>query len=77
MHPVAPSRAALMVSKVKAGHRPAVRTSDRYLAQRGLSERQQTCLAHLARDVSRWLTELAALTLGASGASCSSTSTPS
>ncbi|SEP49132.1 hypothetical protein SAMN04487843_12937 [Methylobacterium sp. ap11] len=34
-----------------ARHRPAVRTSGRYLVQRGNGERQQTCRAHLARDV--------------------------
>src|SRR5688500_20180184 len=33
------------------GHRPAVWLSDRYSAQQGHADRQQTCLAHLARDV--------------------------
>jgi len=33
------------------GHRPAVWLSDRYGAQQNHADRQQTCLAHLARDV--------------------------
>jgi hypothetical protein len=33
------------------GHRPAVWLSDRYSAQQGHAGAQQTCLAHLARDV--------------------------
>ena len=33
------------------GHRPAVWLSDRYSAQQGHANTQQTCLAHLARDV--------------------------
>src|SRR4051794_39820139 len=33
------------------GHRPAVWLSDRYSAQQGHTGAQQTCLAHLARDV--------------------------
>src|ERR671916_1176795 len=33
------------------GHRPAVWLSDRYSAQQGHGLAQQTCLAHLARDV--------------------------
>ncbi len=33
------------------GHRPAVWLSDRYSAQQGRADQQQTCLAHLARDV--------------------------
>jgi hypothetical protein len=33
------------------GHRPAVWLSDRYAAQQGHGLAQQTCLAHLARDV--------------------------
>ena len=34
-----------------AGHRPVVWISDRYSAQQGHGDRQQTCLAHLSRDV--------------------------
>jgi transposase len=34
-----------------AGHRPAVWLSDRHSAQQGHGLAQQTCLAHLARDV--------------------------
>jgi transposase len=33
------------------GHRPAAWLSDRYCAQQSHADRQQTCLAHLARDV--------------------------
>lgn len=33
------------------GHKPAVWVSDRYSAQQGHGLAQQTCLAHLARDV--------------------------
>ena len=33
------------------GHRPAAWLSDRYSAQQGHADHQQTCLAHLARDV--------------------------
>src|SRR3712207_2093210 len=33
------------------GHRPKVWLSDRYSAQQGHAGEQQTCLAHLARDV--------------------------
>ena len=51
VHHAAPSRAAAVVGEVMAGHRPAVWLSDRYSAQQGHGERQQTCLAHLARDV--------------------------
>ena len=51
MHHAAPSRSAAVVGEVMAGHRPVVWISDRYSAQQGHGERQQTCLAHLARDV--------------------------
>jgi transposase len=51
VHHAAPSRAGAVVEEVMAGHRPAVWLSDRYSAQQGHGERQQTCLAHLARDV--------------------------
>ncbi|AWN49734.1 IS66 family transposase [Methylobacterium terrae] len=51
VHHAAPSRASAVVGEVMAGHRPAVWLSDRYSAQQGHGERQQTCLAHLARDV--------------------------
>ena len=33
------------------GHRPALWLSDRYAAQQGHAAAQQTCLAHLARDI--------------------------
>jgi len=44
------SRGAQVVRDVLDGHRPAVWTSDRYSAQQGHADRQQTCLAHLDRD---------------------------
>jgi transposase len=51
VHHAAPTRAASVVHEIMAGHRPAVWLSDRYSAQQGHADRQQTCLAHLARDV--------------------------
>jgi transposase len=51
VHHAAPSGSAAVVDEVMAGHRPAVWLSDRYSAQQSHGERQQTCLAHLARDV--------------------------
>src|SRR6185295_9123324 len=44
-------RRASVVREIMDGHRPAVWLSDRYSAQQGHADRQQTCLAHLARDV--------------------------
>jgi transposase len=51
VHHAAPSRAASVVQEVMDGHRPEVWLSDRYSAQQGHAAAQQTCLAHLARDV--------------------------
>jgi transposase len=51
VHQAAPTRAAAVVREVMAGHRPEVWLSDRYSAQQGHGLAQQTCLAHLARDV--------------------------
>jgi transposase len=51
VHHAAPSRAASVVREVMDGHRPEVWLSDRYSAQQGHAAAQQTCLAHLARDV--------------------------
>ncbi len=51
VHQAAPTRAASVVHAMMAGHRPAVWLSDRYSAQQGHGVAQQTCLAHLARDV--------------------------
>ncbi|BAU94099.1 transposase (plasmid) [Methylorubrum populi] len=51
VHHAAPTRAAAVVHAMMDGHRPAVWISDRYTAQQGHGERHQTCLAHLARDV--------------------------
>src|SRR4051794_9505968 len=43
--------AASVIRAMMDGHRPAVWLSDRYSAQQGHAGAQQTCLAHLARDV--------------------------
>ena len=51
VHHAAPTRAASVVDAMMAGHQPAVWLSDRYSAQQGHGLAQQTCLAHLARDV--------------------------
>jgi transposase len=51
VHHADPTRAASVVHAMVGGHRPAVRLSDRYSAQQGHGVAQQTCLAHLARDV--------------------------
>lgn len=51
VHYAAPTRAASVVREMMDGHRPAVWLSDRYSAQQGHAVAQQTCLAHLARDV--------------------------
>src|SRR4051812_19150174 len=64
VHHAAPTRAGSVVREIMGGHRPAVWLSDRYTAQQGHparssskviqqghADRQQTCLAHLARDV--------------------------
>ena len=45
------TRSAEVVRETMDGHRPDVWTSDRYSAQQGHADRQQTCLAHLARKV--------------------------
>ena len=51
VHHAAPTRAASVVHEMMAGHKPEVWLSDRYSAQQGHAASQQTCLAHLARDV--------------------------
>ena len=51
VHRAAPTRAASVVREVMDGHRPEVWLSDRYSAQQGHGLAQQTCLAHLARDI--------------------------
>jgi len=51
VHHAASTRAAAVVHAMMAGHKPAVWLSDRYSAQQGHGLVQQTCLAHLARDV--------------------------
>src|SRR5436190_21728667 len=45
------SRAARVAEETMGGHVPKVWSSDRYSAQQNHGARQQTCLAHLARDV--------------------------
>jgi len=51
LHEVAFSRGAQVVRDVMDGHRPEFWCSDRYSAQQNHADRQQACLAHLARDV--------------------------
>lgn len=51
VHHAAPRRAAAVVREMMDGHKPEVWLSDRSSAQQGHSSAQQTCLAHLARDV--------------------------
>jgi transposase len=51
VHHAAPTRAASVVCEMMDGHKPEVWLSDRYSAQQGHGVAQQTCLAHLARDV--------------------------
>src|SRR3954467_4829297 len=51
VHQAAPTRAASVIRAMMDGPRPAVWLSDRYSAQQGHAPVQQTCLAHLARDV--------------------------
>jgi transposase len=51
VHQAAPTRAASVVHAMMAGHKPGVWLSGRYSAQQGQGVTQQTCLAHLARDV--------------------------
>ena len=49
VHVASFTRAASVVAETMAGHKPKVWSSDRYSAQQGHGERQQTCLAHLDR----------------------------
>ena len=51
VHQAAPTRGTSVVRAMMDGHRPKVWLSDRYSAQQGHAGAQQTCLAHLARDV--------------------------
>ena len=51
VHKAAFTRAAAVVRETMDGARPKVWMSDRYSAQQNHAEAQQTCLAHLARDV--------------------------
>ena len=51
VHQAAPTRGAAVIRAMMDGHRPQVWLSDRCSAQQGHAGAQQTCLAHLARDV--------------------------
>jgi transposase len=51
VHEAQLSRAAQVVCDVMGEHRPKLWLSDGYSAQQGHGEHQQTCLAHLARDI--------------------------
>ena len=51
VHHAAPTRAGSVVREMMDGHKPEAWLSDRYSAQQGHAATQQTCLAHLARDV--------------------------
>lgn len=51
VHQSAMSRSAKVVREALEGHKPKYWLSDRYSAQQGHGERQQTCLAHLARHI--------------------------
>ena len=51
VHRTAMSRGAKVVREVLGGHKPKFWLSDRYSAQQGHGERQQTCLAHIARHI--------------------------
>jgi len=53
LHEAAFSRGAQVIRDVMDGHRPRFWTSDRYSAQQNHADHQQTCLAHLARDIAR------------------------
>jgi len=51
VHEARMSRAAQVVRDMMAGHKPKIWLSDAYSAQQNHGSHQQTCLAHLARDV--------------------------
>jgi len=51
VHEARMSRAGQVVRDVMAGHKPKIWLSDAYSAQQNHGTHQQTCLAHLARDV--------------------------
>src|SRR4051812_7405981 len=48
---IRPSRGRAVVAEVRGGHRPAIRVSDLYGAQRGHADLRQVCLAHPPRDL--------------------------
>jgi transposase len=50
IHVVRNSRAASVVTEVRAGHRPVIWVSDLYGAQQGHADLWQVCLAHQLRD---------------------------
>jgi transposase len=51
IHVVRPSRGRAVAAEVLGGHRPAIRVSDLYSAQRGHADLWQVCLAHQLRDL--------------------------
>src|SRR3954451_15756918 len=51
VHVIRPSRGRAVVAEVLGGHRPAIRVSDLYGAQRGHADLWQVCLAHHLRDL--------------------------
>ena len=51
IHVVRPTRGRAVVAEVLGDHRPAIRVSDLYGAQRGHADLWQVCLAHQLRDL--------------------------
>jgi transposase len=51
IHVIRPSRGRAVVSEVLGEHRPRVRVSDLFGAQRGHADARQICLAHQLRDL--------------------------
>src|SRR5436309_754946 len=51
IHVVRPSRGRAVAAEVLGGHRPDIRVSDLYGAQRGHADLWQVCLAHQLRDL--------------------------
>jgi transposase len=54
VHQATPTRAAAVIRTMRTmmeGHRSQIWLSDHYSAEQGHADAQQTCLAHLARDV--------------------------
>jgi transposase len=51
IHVIRPTRGRAVVDEVPGGHRPRIRVSDLYGAQRGHGDTRQVCLAHQLRDL--------------------------